>query len=415
MPEHQSFSSTREKFFGNRLKSGLGVGLLLATLIFILDVLTPRGLVLAILYIPIVWIVGRRSSPRTVYIVAAVGSGFALLGQVVAPSSSGVWDDFFNRLFVILTIWMMAFVVVWRGTDSRKMAGWGYSKGTYQYSMDREGGQANSYTSQSKEQTLTALNQNLMDKNQELEMLVNVVSHDLRSPLVNIQGFSKELSSACERLEAKLEEGMGESAHKGEVGEIVGQEIPESLQYIKAAAGKMDAVLSGILRFTRLGRMTLKVEPLDVNAMVSVIAAAMEFQMKEKGVGLQIHDLPECVGDETLVSQVFFNLLENAHKYLDPSRPGIITVSGHVADEKVVFAVKDNGIGILPEHQGKIFEMFHRLNPKWESGEGLGLTIVKRIVERHQGEMWLESQPGAGTTFFVSFSKSVDEQKEEKH
>ena len=73
------------------------------------------------------------------------------------------------------------------------------------------------------------------------------------------------------------------------------------------------------------------------------------------------------------------------------------------AMNKVVYAVKDNGIGILPEHQGKIFEMFHRLNPKWESGEGLGLTIVKRIVERHKGEVWLESHPGAGTTFFRQF------------
>ena len=333
MSERQSFSSTWKQLLGNSLKSGLGVCLLLAPLIFILDVLASGRQVLAILYIPIVWIVGRQSSPRTVIIIAAVGSGFTLLGQVFAHSSSGVWDDFINRLLVILIIWMMAFFAVWRGTDSRKVAGWGYSKGTYQSSIDREEGQANSDTSQSKEQTLTALNQNLMDKNQELEMLVNVVSHDLRSPLVNIQGFSKELSNACERLGVKLEQGAGEATDKIEVREIVGQEIPESLQYIKAAAGKMDAVLSGILRFTRLGRMTLKLEPLDVNAMVSVIAAAMEFQMKEKGVGLQIHDLPECVGDETLVSQVFFNLLENAHKYLDPSRAGIITVSGHVGDE----------------------------------------------------------------------------------
>ena len=174
----------------------------------------------------------------------------------------------------------------------------------------------------------------------------------------------------------------------------------------------MDAVLSGILRFTRVGRMALKVEPLDINGMVSVIAAAMEFQMKQKSVSLQIHDLPQCVGDETLVSQVFFNLLENAHKYLDASRPGVITISGSIENDKVVYAVKDNGIGILPEHQGKIFEMFHRLNPKWEAGEGLGLTIVKRIVERHQGEIWLESQAEVGTTFFVSFSQSVETKEE---
>ncbi len=243
---------------------------------------------------------------------------------------------------------------------------------------------------------------------EDMETLMHVISHDLRAPIVTIQGFCQELTMACDRLKTLFEEEAMSDAVRKHVNPLVTEDIPEAVRFIRAGADSVNSVTSGILRFIRLGQIDIQWERLDVNTLMMGIISSMEFQLKKKGVVLQIRDLPDCMGDEVLVTQVFANLIDNAQKYLDPSRPGEITVSARTMDGREVYTITDNGIGIPLEQHARIFQVFHRLAPQHEKGDGLGLAIVQRIIDRHQGKIEVESLPGNGTSFHVSLPRAID-------
>ena len=243
---------------------------------------------------------------------------------------------------------------------------------------------------------------------EDMETLMHVISHDLRAPIVTIQGFCQELTMACDRLKVLFEEEAMSDTVREHVNPLVMQDIPEAVRFIRAGADSVNTVTSGILRFIRLGQMDIQWERLDVNTLMMGIISSLEFQLKQKGVALHVEDLQDCMGDEVLVTQVFANLIDNAQKYLEPSRPGEITISGKRIDGWSVYAITDNGIGIPLEQHERIFQVFHRLSPQHEKGEGLGLAIVQRIIDRHQGKIEVESLPGKGTTFHVFFPRALD-------
>ncbi|MEW5959514.1 MAG: ATP-binding protein, partial [Chloroflexota bacterium] len=158
-----------------------------------------------------------------------------------------------------------------------------------------------------------------------------------------------------------------------------------------------------LLRLSRLGRTALEIEKLDMNRIIAGLTDTFEFRLQQTDAVLQVaENLPLCLGDEGQISQVFANLLDNALKYLDPNRSGNIKIGGCLEGDQAIYWIEDNGIGIAPEHQPKIYEIFHRLHPDHSDGEGLGLTIVHRILDRHHGSIRVESEPGRGSKFFVS-------------
>jgi signal transduction histidine kinase len=214
------------------------------------------------------------------------------------------------------------------------------------------------------------------------------------------------LARSCAQLRGLLQSLDAPEPARRELKTILDLDLPEAMEFIQAGVAKIDLLLAGFLRYSRLGRAVLRITPLDMNAMLAHIARTVEFQLKQAGAALRVADLPPCLGDAGQINQVFSNLIDNALKYRSPGRAAVIEVSGRTENDRSVYSVRDNGVGIAPEHQARVFEMFHRLNPAATEGEGLGLAIVQRILQRHGGRVWVDSAPGAGSTFFVSLPRN---------
>ncbi len=269
----------------------------------------------------------------------------------------------------------------------------------------------------SSEQQLKASNQQLMAnekelekllktleiKNDELQSIVYIATHDLKSPLVNINGFSAMLKESCEDI-INILKGLDVSDEvMKRLMPLAEKDIPESLKFISASAIKMKVLLDGLLKVSRIGSQHIDIKPLDMNKMMQHIIDTFAFQISDADAEVSMARLPDCLGDSEQVNQVFSNILGNALKYLDPERRGSIKISGEAYEKESIYCIEDNGIGIHPDHQYKIFQLFHRLNPDdGTDGQGLGLTITKRALGRNGGCIWAESEPGKGSKFFVS-------------
>ena len=164
----------------------------------------------------------------------------------------------------------------------------------------------------------------------------------------------------------------------------------------------MSGLLSGLLRLSRVGRAEFQAELLDMNRVVGEVMRSLEFAAREAGAKVEVSDLPAALGDRMQMGQAFSNLVENAFKYRSPDRAPVIRITGRRDDGMAVYTVEDNGIGIAPEQQQRVFIPFFRADARTDGGEGLGLTIVSRIVERLGGRVWVESELGKGSRFYIA-------------
>ena len=254
---------------------------------------------------------------------------------------------------------------------------------------------------------LTRANRDLGQKNQEIEMFVYSVSHDLRSPLVNLQGFSNELKLAREELQ-KLLQGEPAASDRQRALTLAQREMTESVHYIQTAVTRLSSIIDALLRLSRAGRVEYHPKMVDLKPVIQRIVAAMRGTITEHGAEIVVQDLPLVWGDPTALEQIFANLIGNAVQYLDPQRAGRIEIGSTVREvegleKPLVYYVKDNGLGIAEQHQEKVFAIFQRLHGDVTRGEGVGLALVRRVLERHGGQVWVESAAGAGSTFFVAF------------
>lgn len=239
-------------------------------------------------------------------------------------------------------------------------------------------------------------------KNEEVEAFVYIVSHDLRGPLVNLEGFSRELRISCESL-AKLVATLPMSPEvEAQARELTEDEIPTSLRFISASTAKFDRLINALLQLSRSGRRDLNPELLDMNALVTMTIDSLMSLVEKSGAQIEVGQLPPAYGDTTAIGQVISNLLTNALRYLQPGRPGRIRITGEHENGMSRYSVEDNGVGMPATAQQKLFQVFHRMRPDLADGEGIGLATVKRVIERHGGRVSAQSTEGIGTTFSFS-------------
>lgn len=254
---------------------------------------------------------------------------------------------------------------------------------------------------------LAEVNAHLRQQTQDNEMFIYSVSHDLRSPLVNLQGFSKEIMHATGDLAEEVDKLDLPDEKKSRIRAVIEDDLHTSLRFIQNAVTRSAGIIDAMLRLSRAGRIEYQQVMVDVNVMTQRIADAMSGSIRSREATVSIQPgMPQAWGDPTAIEQVFGNLVGNAVNYLDPKRPGRIEVgcmSGSGAGDGLnTYYVRDNGLGIPEGHMSKMFTAFQRLHGNVAQGEGIGLALVKRVVERHGGRIWVESTESVGTTFFVA-------------
>jgi signal transduction histidine kinase len=253
----------------------------------------------------------------------------------------------------------------------------------------------------------------LLVMNEEIRSFAHIVSHDLRAPLVNLKGFSAELEMIMEEL-APLFERCVKTLEEGErkrIEELFRKELPEALGFIGSSADRMDRLLNGILKLSRLGVRELKTEPVDTGELVRTVLRYIAHQIEERNTSVTIGELPEVMADRSAMEQVFGNLIDNAVKFLSADRPGIIEISAESTPEATVFHIIDNGRGISENEIEKIFDIFRRAGRQDIPGEGVGLAYVKALVRKHGGRIWCTSQPGCGSTFSFSIPRLPEQEQ----
>ncbi len=219
--------------------------------------------------------------------------------------------------------------------------------------------------------------------NRELDAFTYTLAHDLRAPLRHVNGFARLLA---ESAEAKLND-----------------EEARFLDNIAKASKEMGTLMDELLNFARIGRTDIRHESVDLTRLVEDVRGRLRPETQDRSLSWDVEELPPVIGDPILLRQALMNLLSNAVKFTQTRSEARIAIGGHNGDGNVTVFVRDNGAGFDMKYSNRLFEVFQRLHDAEQfDGVGVGLAIVRRIVERHGGRVWAEGRPDVGATFYFS-------------
>ncbi len=223
----------------------------------------------------------------------------------------------------------------------------------------------------------------LEQSNEELQVFAHVASHDLQEPLRTITGFMQLLLA---RNATKLD-----------------AESKEYVDFAFTGASRMSVLIRDMLKYTKVGNEPRVDDIVSMKDITSAALSNLHAAIQDSGAKVELGDLPDVRGDPSRISQLMQNLIGNAIKFRKKDEAPVIEVAAKKDKDMWRFSVRDNGIGIDPKQQKKVFEVFSRLHnqDKYE-GSGIGLSICQRVVEQHGGRIWVESEPGSGSTFFFT-------------
>jgi signal transduction histidine kinase len=255
----------------------------------------------------------------------------------------------------------------------------------------------------------------LREANDEIQRFAYIVSHDLRSPLVNIMGFTSELEElrgdifrriavlGCAADPVGLVPSVNDDIEPAldQQDQQLSRDFSEALGFIKSSIAKMDRLITAILNLTREGRREFKPVRIATRELISGITATVAHQTSEANAEIRIEPLPDIVTDRLALEQIFSNLIDNALKYLRPGVPGQITVRGRTKLGFAIFEVIDNGRGVDPKDHQRIFELFRRAGTQDQPGQGIGLAHVRALVRRLGGTISIQSELHQGSTFTI--------------
>jgi signal transduction histidine kinase len=266
------------------------------------------------------------------------------------------------------------------------------------------------------ETTVDERTADLREANEEIQRFAYIVSHDLRSPLVNIMGFTSELEELrgdiFRRIAALARTADSAPLVPAGAGDVelplegadkqLSKDFTEALGFIKSSIGKMDRLITAILNLTREGRREFQPVKIDTRELIESIVATMAHQAAEAEAQIRIEPLPDLVSDRLAMEQIFGNLIDNALKYLKPGVPGDIAIRARTKLGFAIFEIADNGRGIDPKDHQRIFDLFRRAGTQDKAGQGIGLAHVRALVRRLGGTMSVSSELNSGSTFTVT-------------
>lgn len=231
--------------------------------------------------------------------------------------------------------------------------------------------------------TIMRLTDELIRSNAELEQFASIVSHDLQSPIAGVVSLVKLMQQ--------------------EYNGVLDRDGQDCLEEIVATGTRMSRLIQDLLAYSRISAKQLEFKAVNCNEILKEVRANLLYELSNSGAKIVCGELPIVKGDRTQLMQLFQNLIGNGIKFRRPEVTPEIEVSAVAKEGQCLIAVRDNGIGIPPDKRDRIFEVFQRLHSSEQyPGNGIGLNTCKKIVQRHDGKIWVQSQPGEGTTFFFT-------------